>query len=423
MPASSLRALMRSPLALLIALRWLAILAQSLTVALVDLKLGITLPMLPVSLILAAQLLFNLWTMRTLARWPGRDVPADDLALQFTFDILALAIMLYYTGGAFNPFVSLFLVPLAIAAVMLPVAYATGMVILTVFLYGSLMDSSIPLPSPDPSVASQLSLHLFGMWVNFIISACLIAGFLSWLSLRLRDSQQALRQVREVNLRQEQILALGTLAAGTAHELGTPLATMAVVMADLEEDVPDNLKADVRLVLQQIGVCKEKLAQLVREVRQGGAEPEWMTVESFFTRIVGDFRLLHPAVPLQTACEEAARKILLRVDRQLQQAMLNLLNNAASASPSEVMFACVILETQVRFDIADRGPGFAEAELSSLGIRIVSSRSEEGMGIGLLLSNATVERHGGEVRVSSRRGGGALVTVSLPRGEVMDGQE
>ena len=102
MPASSLRALMRSPLALLIALRWLAILAQSLTFALVDLKLGITLPMLPVSLILAAQLLFNLWTMRTLARRPGRDVPADDLALQFTFDILALAVMLYYTVFTVN---------------------------------------------------------------------------------------------------------------------------------------------------------------------------------------------------------------------------------------------------------------------------------------------------------------------------------
>ena len=406
--------LLRSPLALLIALRWLAITGQSLAVALAEVRLDLRLPLLPLCLILMTQLLFNAWSMWRLTRAPSAETPPDQLALQFTFDTLTLAGMLYFTGGAFNPFVSLFLVPLAIAAVMVPVAYTCCLVILTIFLYGSLMDNSIPLPEPPAAMASQLSLHLFGMWLNFIISACLITGFITYLSSRLKGSLQTLRLVREQNLRQEQILALATLAAGTAHELGTPLATMAVVMADLEQDVPENLKADVRLVQQQIGVCKETLARLVLEVRQGSTEAETMSLAAFTERVLEHFSLLRPTVKIQHPLMMSPDAGLIAVDRQLEQALLNLLNNAADVSPEDVSLRYQIRQGRAGLEIRDRGPGLAAELLPVAGGRIVRSGAEHGMGIGLLLSNATVERHGGEVRISPREGGGTIVIVSLP---------
>jgi len=406
--------LLRSPLSLLISLRWLAVAGQSVAVALVHAGFDMPLPLLPLSLTVLAQAVFNGWSMHQLARRRPGAQAADALALQFTFDTLALAVMLFFTGGAFNPFVSLFLAPLAIAAVMLPAAYTTCLVILTVFLYGSLLENSVPLPEPPPHLASQLSLHLFGMWVNFILSAGLIAGFVAYLSSRLRQSQQDLRQVREQNLRQEQILALGTLAAGTAHELGTPLATMAVVMADLEQDVPEPLKDEVRLVQQQIVICKDKLAQLVRDVRQGGSGFEYLSALAFAERVLAHFSLLRPAVaPVLTHKDDAVSRRV-RVDRALEQALLNLVDNAADASPGDVALDLDVRDARVLIHIADRGPGFPDTLAAAAGRRILVSSADDGLGIGLLLSNATVERHGGEVRVTPRPGGGSLVTLSLP---------
>lgn len=415
MPRTEPRTLPRTPSELLISLRWLAIAGQLLTILVVHGGFGMRLPLGPLAVILALQAGFNLAVIRF--RPPVGDFRPDLLALQFTADILALAMMLFFTGGAFNPFVSLFLVPLAISAVLLPTAYTCALVVLTVFLYGNLLGNSVPLPEPPPGLASRLSLHLVGMWVNFIISACLIAGFVTHLSSRLRASQQALRTEREQNLRQEQILALGTLAAGTAHELGTPLATMAVVMSDLEHDVPEPLKPEVRLVLQQIGICKDKLSQLVRDVREGGNRPVRQTLAATARKAVSQFSLLRPQVPLVLETGDGATECRIRVDRALEQALLNLLDNAAEASPREVLLSVGREGGRAVFRIADRGPGFPEALLAAAGQRILDG---SGMGIGLLLSNATVERHGGEVRVQPREGGGSVVLMSLPLEENVD---
>lgn len=405
-----------SPLAVLIGLRWVAIAGQSLAVGIVHGHLEMTIPLLPLFLILLGQVLFNLVSMRMLIRSRPGVIREDHLALQFTFDTLALAAMLFFTGGAFNPFSSLFLVPLAIAAVMLPLAYTCALVILTVFLYRSLMENSIPLPDPPAVLASSLSLHLAGMWINFIISACLIAGFVCYQAYRLRASSRELRDMREQNLRQEQILALGVLAAGTAHELGTPLATMAVVTADLEHDVPEPLKEDVRLLQQQIGVCKETLARLVREVREGRLETVAVPVAEFISRVLHHFELLRPAVRVDAGDGGRSVRALLPVSRQLEQAILNFLNNAADVSPQDVAMQVSASDGRVVMDVMDRGPGFSPAILRQAGNRIVGTPEDEtgGMGIGLLLSNATIEGQGGVVRVSVREGGGSLVRVILP---------
>ncbi|HEX5276834.1 MAG TPA: ATP-binding protein [Fluviicoccus sp.] len=405
-----------SPLAVLIGLRWLAIAGQSLAVGVVHARLDMPVPLQPLFLILLGQVLFNLASMWALIRSRPGSIREDHLALQFIFDTLALAAMLYFTGGAYNPFASLFLVPLAIAAVMLPLAYTCALVILTVFLYRSLMDNSIPLPEPPPGLVSSLSLHMAGMWINFILSACLIAGFVCFLAQRLRASSRELRDMRELNLRQEQILALGVLAAGTAHELGTPLATMAVVTADLEQDVPEPLKEDVRLLQQQIGICKDTLARLVEEVRHGRAETETVTTTEFVRRVLRHFDLLRPAVRVDAGDGALGVRTCLAVNRQLEQAILNFLNNAADVSPDDVTLRVEERDGRVMLEISDRGPGFSPLMLREAGSRIAPPQDDEngGMGIGLLLSNATIESHGGEVRVSLREGGGSRVRVILP---------
>ena len=131
---------------------------------------------------------------------------------------LALALLLYFTGGVANPFVSLFLLPLAIAAVILPVGYSVILLTLSLFLFASLMADSVPLPPSPPK--NGISPHTLALWLNFVISSSLLTGFIAYLANRLRSAEQQLQQQHELRERQEQILALGTLAAGKKYEAG-----------------------------------------------------------------------------------------------------------------------------------------------------------------------------------------------------------
>ncbi|MDD5296429.1 MAG: ATP-binding protein [Rhodocyclaceae bacterium] len=440
----------------LVNLRWLEVASQFLVLGIARLGLGMDLPvaaMAGVTLSLAGANALT-W-LRLRSHWPVTDT---ELFSQLCADVLALATLLYLSGGSANPFVSLLLLPLTIAATTLAPRLAWAMAALTVATYTLLLFHSLPLPEPSiqlplvqrlvvgdalppdachveppagshgghnsPSTAGTsgnatgFALHVLGMWFNFLVSGLVVAFFLTRMAATLRDRERELAAAREKALRHEQILALGTLAAGAAHQLGTPLSTLAVVLREMElEHGADDprLAEDLALARQQVGRCKGILSDILADAGHHRSEGgEAVDVESFLRSMVEDWRLLRPGVKLRLDMDGPRPAPSLMTDRTLGHALLNLLDNAADASPElEVELRVRWQAASCVLEILDRGAGFTSTPQP--GRPFLSTKADKGgLGIGLFLSNATLERFGGKVELFNREGGGACTRVTLP---------
>ncbi len=394
----------------------------------------------------------NLFTWWRLSRpWPVTD---PELFAQIAVDVLTLGALLYFSGGSTNPFVSLFLLPLTITAAILPPVYAWAMAALTLAGYTVLLFHNVPLPpqnvelpfldfllAPAPGAEhaghaghgehgghggggamaasdSGFALHVLGMWFNFMVSAGIIAFFLARLAATLRARDQELAAAREEALRNEQILALGTLAAGAAHQLGTPLSTMAVVIRELElqHEGDESLREDLGLLRRQVNNCKELLSQLLSSAGRTRAESvAALPIEVYLQELAEKWRLLQPQTILLTDWQGTQPPPSILPEPTLAQALLNLLDNAADASPDEVHMTARWGKSECQIEILDRGPGLAGSAAQKIGQPFFTTKRDQGgIGIGLFLSNATLERLGGKVELFNRLGGGACTRISLP---------
>ena len=255
---------------LLVHLRSVALATQASAVLLATGVLGMRLPLAIDGLILGA-----LAFMNALAWWYARrgDEPsAWVLTAQLALDIVGLTAFLYFNGGYANPFASLFLLPLAVAATVLPMPHTAGLTVLVVAGYSLVMFAYRPLPHYHGSLGDSFDLHLLGMWLSLVVAAVVIAAFVARLAATLRAREAHLAQLREAALRSEQLAALGALAAGTAHELSTPLSTMAVLVGELRTGAGADQRADLDLLSQQIERCREVLTRNLTVTGQGRAE-------------------------------------------------------------------------------------------------------------------------------------------------------
>ncbi len=342
-------------------------------------------------------------------------VAAWELFAYLQFDVLALTILLYFGGGASNPFVSLLLLPLIIAAALLPAGQVWAMAGATVAVYTALMFHYLPLPGMLSGHGSGFHAHLWGMWLVFVISALLIAGFVARLAAALRQRDRQVARLREKALRDEQILALGMFAAGAAHELGTPLATIAVLAKELErehgEDSP--LGADLRTLRQQVEACKAILGDLLRSADLSADRDAAQTLDVVLERTRDRWQLLRPWVPLRVDCAGPSPPPAVTAPQTIGQTLISLLNNAADACPEGVDLAGRWDARRVVIEIRDRGPGLPPEMESQLGEAFCSTK-DGGTGVGLLLANATLERLGGQVSLTRDPRGGTCTRIDLP---------
>jgi len=370
--------------------------------------LHIPMPLLPMAAVLALMGLFALstaWRLRL-------EIPATQMEFlaHLLADLTAFAVLVFFSGGATNPFVSLMLVPVIIAAISLRPRWVWLLAAVAGTYYALLLFVYQPLAVADPVAA--YGMHLGGMWFNFLISAGLIAFFVTRIHASLRARDQELSDLREKQLRDERILALGTQAALAAHELATPLATIQTTAHELAAEFANDpdIGADCRLLEKQAQACKRILTQLA--ARAQDTAPTVLPIDAWLNALLERWQMLRPDARLNTNLSTDQRDFI--PPDGLEQAILNVLNNAADAAAAPVEFSAVAADDALVIDIADRGPGFTPEQKNQAGRVLFSGKPGRGWGMGLALTHATLERLGGTLTLVEREGGGTRVRITLP---------
>ena len=401
-----------SQLRRLVVLRNIAIVAQLLTLAAVWKVLQLELDWQPMLMTIAALATINLFTWIYLRS--DNPVSNPELFFQLCADVFGLSILLYYGGGSTNPFISLFLLPLVIAAATLPRKYTWGMAALTVTCYSLLMVYYIPLPHIHQQTEVAFNTHVLGMWLGFVISAVVVSSFVVRMAHAVRSRDEMLVQVREEILRNERIVALGTQAAGAAHEMGTPLATMAVVIGELKHDVAElpEWQDNLSILEEQVRGCKRILDKMLASSQQENKD-SILVADSMVKEVLDEWQLLRPTAQFSYTSRASTPSPLISADKTLRAALMNLLNNAADASPQAIEIQSHWDEQYFSLEIQDYGTGLSEDALLKAGSAFFTTKSE-GRGLGFFLANATIERIGGSVQLFNRKGGGATTLLILP---------
>jgi two-component system sensor histidine kinase RegB len=258
------------------------------------------------------------------------------------------------------------------------------------------------------------NVHILGMWFNFLFSAGLITYFVVRMAVILRQQEAQAVVQREDRLRNDQIMAVASLAAGTAHELGTPLSTMMVLVDEMLQDDTLGIQArqDCELLREQVAQCKSTLTELSRTAELTSVEQTQHQAVCEFTRqTVERWAVRRPGIIYTINCGQAGPVI--EFDLTMVQALENILNNAADAGSSKVEVNVAWDRREVRISVRDWGSGIPAQLLEKLGKPIIHA-DRSGLGIGLMLSQATVERYGGRIEWRNVKEGGTIATLILP---------
>jgi two-component system sensor histidine kinase RegB len=378
--------------------------------------LSIPLPVFPITFAVLGAMLLNLLTLRRLQH--KTHVGEPEMFAQLCGDIAALSVLFYFSGGYTNPFVWMYLLPVTVAAVALSWRYVWGITALGIASYTALMFFYVPLSHMHMHyhLGSEFNIHLVGMWMGFVICALVIAVFVTRIGRNLREYDRLIADAREKALESERMLALGTLATAAAHDLGTPLSTMAVVVGDLADEHANNpeLGKTLALLNRQITRCREILTSITASAGEQRAENgQGLTLQEFLELHITHWRDNHPSTQLESSLH-GQNNPLIAVDRTLGQALSNLMDNAADASPQRIELKARWSERELNLVIRDFGAGQASEITARLGAPFVTTKPGRGMGIGLYLSRLIFERFGGTLNLSNHPDGGILIQVELP---------
>lgn len=401
----------------LVGMRWAALAGQltgiGVAIGLFDMRL----PVVALASVLAFEAAFNL-AMRLLN---GRGLARGAAALGggMVVDLLVLTALLYLSGGPMNPFSFLYVVHIALAAVILPPRWTVGIGAASVLCYGMLFFAHRPIVL-DPGTDS-MHWHLQGMWVAFVVAASFITLFVGRLARALEQQERALRDARERAHRSEKLSALATLTAGAAHELATPLSTIAVVVKDLEIDAqaeanPDQLLEDTRLIRAQVERCRGILEQLAADTGQAlGGDIQPVSLETLVARAKS---AVAESARIDVFLPEHLRELALAVpEKPLLHALHALLHNAlqASAQRQRISLQLFLRGERLCFEVRDRGVGMPEEVRRRATEPFFSTKQHSSrMGLGLFLAESVADGLGGALHLQPADDVGTRATLELP---------
>ena len=408
-------------LLLLIYLRWIAVVGQIATIVVVHFFFGIALPLPEMLCVVGFLVTLNIVSLHRRAHSQDRSGAA--LFMELLLDVAALTAQLYLSGGATNPFVSLYLLQVILGAVLLEawatwtiVAVASGCFIWLTQAYRPI--SGLHGGMHGDHAGGMFDLHIQGMFLCFLLAAVLLVFFINRINVNLRERDARLAQLEHQAFEEEHIMRLGLLASGAAHELGTPLATLTVILSDWDKvdaiSKDRALSLDLREVQLQLKRCKEIVSSILLSSGQArGEDARRTTLAKFLDRTVADWneRRKPGAFKYSNNLED---DIPIVSDTVFRQMLGNVLDNAVEASPHWVSVQVDGEGADVVIAVHDRGKGFPECMLTGLGVPYCSSKDRDGAGLGLFLVVNVLRKLGGSTIATNRPEGGATVTLRFP---------
>ena len=406
----------RINLRLLIFLRVIAIIGQCAAVYFASHSLNVELQTNYLYLWIGVYTLINAATF--LRTYHNFEIYRWEFFVHLLVDIFILTMLFKYSEGGANPFVSLYLIPLTISAITLPAIFTWALAAITITCYSLLLWVINPM-NEHSFHAHNFDVHVTGMWLGFVISAILVSFFVVRMGRTIQLQQKELTEQKTQALQNEQLIKLGTIAASTAHELGTPLGTMQLIVEELQDSSENKSNSKhIDTLRDQIKRCKEALSVLSASVGSAPLEQgEPMLIQDFIQELIEDWQLSRPEVNIKTSWQGESPGPKIIAERSLNQAIKNILDNAANVSPDDLSCMANLEAHALTLQISDRGPGIQIADSEILGQQPLAQEGKQnpkGLGLGLFLSHGIIKRFGGKVSLKNRNKGGLQTTIYLP---------
>jgi two-component system sensor histidine kinase RegB len=401
----------------LILIRWIAIAGQASTILIVHYGLGFGLPLVPALGVVASSALLNL-VLIVLRQWAAR-LGARDAALYLGYDVLQLALLLYLTGGLQNPFSILILAPVTVAATILSRRAVIALSLLAVAAISVLALRHMPLPWRDEPLVFPPELVL-GIWIALVLATVFIGAYTWSIAQGARRLRDAMAATQLALAREQRVSAVGALAAAAAHELGSPLATIAVVAKELVRELPGGSPhaEDAALLLSQSERCRRILAELAQQPEEDGGSPYTrLPISALVETAAAPHRHQGIRLILATAGAAAEDEPLVRRSPEIMHGLNNLIQNAVQFAAREVSITTFWDAKSVMVEIDDDGPGFPLHLLGRLGEPYLSTRAgvTDHMGLGIFIAQSLLERSGARLAFDNLAEGGAHIAISWNR--------
>ena len=409
-------AIARQNMLQLIHLRWIAVAGQVVTILAVHFSFGFKLPLAAMMLTLAALVSLNLFSLLRLKR--AEPLGPYDLFVALALDALALTVQLFFSGGATNPFTTLYLLHVILATVLLEAWATWAIVALISFCFVGLIAFNRPIVASGLSDQAFSDLFIMGMLIGIVLDALLLVTFVGRINANLRRHDARLAELRQRAAEEAHIVRMGLLASGAAHELGTPLATLDVILGDWRHmslfKANPELARELEDMRGEVSRCKSIVTGVLQsagEARSG--EVRAGTLRAFMDEVIGEWRatrdnriLIYETDLLDTTPIVA--------ESTLKQGVHNVLDNALEAGATKIWFRASMRDGWVVIEVEDNGPGFAAGALEDFGKPYNSTKDRVGGGLGLFLVVNVLRKLGGVAEASNAPGKGARVVMQLP---------
>ncbi len=405
----------------LIELRWIAVIGQVTTIAGAILIFDINLPLVHMLQVLACLIAFNIASH---LRWhERRPVANSELFMALLVDVATLTVQLYLSGGTTNPFAFLYLLQIIISAVLLEAWSTWTIVAITIACLGALAVYAQPLALPFDHARGIASLYVQGMLICFALNAGLLVIFVSRISGTVRAKAAQLAELRQRAAEEDHIVRMGLLASGAAHELGTPLATLSVILGDWKRmpefrGSPDLLE-EIGEMQTQLQRCKSIVSGILLSAGKArGESAVRTTIHTFLDGLAEEWEDSRPVKDFVYE-NSIVDDMPVAFDSALKQTVDNLLDNALEASPTGwVGMSASVEDDHLCVIVTDRGPGFPASVLAQFGKPYQSTKGRSGGGLGLFLVVNVARTLGGAVVARNRDEGGAEVKLTIPLGAI-----
>jgi two-component system, sensor histidine kinase RegB len=407
---------------LLVMLRWLAVGGQVATILFVDLWLGIALPLVAMGSVLLFLIGLNLVSHY---RCRGRVVIRNgELFAGLILDVAALTAQLYLSGGATNPFVSLFLLQVILGAVLLGPVWTWTLIAVTsgCFLWLTTSYQDIGLLSGTlvrrEAPFGAVDLRIAGMFLCFLLAAVLLVLFVTRINTNMRERDRRLAELRQQSIEVKHIVRMGLLASSAAHELGTPLATLSVILNDWERmpALSGNEETSMEIDEMQVALarCKDIVSRILLAAGEArGEDAERTSLIAFVDDVVAVWQETRAPVHLDYV-GRIDTDTAIASDTVIRQVLMNLFDNALEASPDWIGIEASRQADRLVVTVRDKGPGFKPEILANFGKPYQSTKNRAGSGLGLYLVVNVLRKLGGTIVPINNRHGGASVELSLP---------